>query len=309
MQDANVVAIQAITEITGNNYVTSNQELAVTEMPQTKVERKPANKSGPKSQAGKQKSARNAFKSGFFSKGLLPWEDPKLQEAQWEALVDYWGARDPARVGLLRGLEFALLQQERLMVAERDKILGAMQSVDVALEFCKRAGISTITYMNLPTWFFTIDDDGEKEWAITVGNIYVEALHLKEQYHDRLVGRIEKDYPHLYKYVLGQYKASPSFLIALGQLYKQQTPILNLAALINDLHERYPHHLTWARAPERYQMLINSLRREVTEKVVDVDKSYARAAAIQNRVLKSLAGLTAMNQQEAQALATKRLAK
>lgn len=32
-----------------------------------------------------------------------------------------------------------------------------------------------------------------------------------------------------------------------------------------------------------------------------------RAAAIQNRVLKSLAGLTGMNQQEAQSLATKRL--
>ncbi len=37
-----------------------------------------------------------------------------------------------------------------------------------------------------------------------------------------------------------------------------------------------------------------------------MDKSYARAAAIQNRILKVLAGLTAMNQQEAQTLATKR---
>ncbi len=103
--------------------------------------------------------------------------------------------------------------------------------------------------MNLPTWFFTINDDGEKEWAITVGNIYVEALHLKGQYHDRLIERIEKDCPHLYKYVLEQYKASPSFLIALGQLYKQQMSILNLAAPINDLHERYPQHLTQAQAP------------------------------------------------------------
>ncbi len=109
----------------------------------------------------------------------------------------------------------ALLQQKRLMVAERDKILGAMQSVDVVLEFCKLAGLSTIAYMNLPTWFFTINVDGEKEWAITVGNIYVEAFHFKDQFHDHLVGRIEKDYPHLYKYVLEQYKASPSFLIAL----------------------------------------------------------------------------------------------
>ncbi len=147
----------------------------------------------------------------------------------------------------------------------------------------------------------------EKEWAITVGNIYAEALHLKEQYHDRLVGRIEKEYPHLYQYVMDQYKTSPSFLIALGQLYKQQTPILNLAALINQLHERYPHHLTWAQAPERYQLLINGLRSEVIEKVVDLDKSYALVAAIQNRVLKSLSGLTAMNQQEVQMVTSQRL--
>ncbi|BEI36617.1 hypothetical protein [Polynucleobacter sp. HIN7] len=307
MKDANVVAIQAITEINGDDYVTSNQELVVTQMPQTKIDRKPANKSGPKSQAGKQKSARNAFKSGFFSKGLLPWEDAKGQEAQWKALVDYWGAHDPARVGLLRGLEFALMQQERLMVIERDKILGAMQSVDIALEFCRRSGLLTITYMNLPTWFFKIDDEGQKEWAIELGDVHAEALHLKEHYHDRLVGRIEKDYPHLYRFVMEQYKASPSFSIALGQLYKQQNTILNLAALINQLQERYPHHLTWAQDPERYQLIINGLRSEVIEKVVDVDKSIARAAAIQNRVLKSLAGLAAMNQQEVQASAAKRL--
>lgn len=88
-----------------------------------------------------------------------------------------------------------------------------------------------------------------------------------------------------------QYKTNLSFLIPLGQLYKQQTPILNLAALINRPHEHYPHHLIWAQAPERYQLVINGLRSEVTEKVVDIDKSYERVAAIQNRVLKSLAGV------------------
>ena len=100
-----------------------------------------------------------------------------------------------------------------------------------------------------------------------------------------------------------QYKASSSFIITLGQFYKQQTPILNLAALINNLQGRYPHHLTWAQASEHYQLLINGLRSDVTEKLVDIDKSYARAAAIQNYVFKSLAGLTTMNQQEVQALA------
>ncbi len=79
--------------------------------------------------------------------------------------------------------------------------------------------------------------------------------------------------------------------------------IFNLAILINNPQERYPHHLTWAQASERYQRLINGLHSDMTEKLVDIDKSYARAAAIQNRMLKSLAGLTTINQQEAEALA------
>jgi hypothetical protein len=80
MTQANVIAIQAITEITGDHDVTRNQELAVIETSHTQIDQKPAKKLGPKSQAGKHKSARNAFKSGFFSKGLLPWEDAKRQE-------------------------------------------------------------------------------------------------------------------------------------------------------------------------------------------------------------------------------------
>jgi hypothetical protein len=54
-------------------------------------------------------------------------------------------------------------------------------------------------------------------------------------------------------------------------------------------------------------MLINGLLQEVIEKLVDVVKSYARSAAIQNHILKLLAGLIVMNQQKAQILVAKRL--
>lgn len=257
-------------------------------------------KPGPKSAPGKQKSARNAFKSGFFSRGMLPWEDAKQQQAQWHALVAYWGANDPARVGLLRTYEFALVQQERMMAIERDKILGVMQSSDIALEFTKRAGLSIMTYMNLPAWFFKIDDAGQKEWAIKVGHIHEQALHLKNNYHDRILSQIEAHYPDLYQYVMQDQRPNQSFSIVLGQQFKQQTPILNLAALINEIQESYPHHLTWADDPERYQLIVNGLRAEVTERVLEMDKSHVRASAIQQRMLKALSGLAALDQHEVQ---------
>jgi hypothetical protein len=218
---------------------------------------------GPKSLAGKKKSARNAFKSGFYSKALLPWEDPKAQQTQWDALVAQWGAYDPTRVGLLHTYTFALLQQQRLMVIERDKIIGAMQSVDFAIEFCKRAGLPLTSFSALPVWFFHPDDDHEKTRALEVARIYEQATMLKESFSDRVVPQIQSQYPDLYRYVMRNQPVSHSFLIALGQQYRQQTPILNLGGLLNSLQQQYAKHLIWAEDPRRYQLIIDGLRAEL----------------------------------------------
>lgn len=80
MQDGNVVVIQAIIEINGDDFVTHNQELVVTEIPQAKVDRRLANKLGPKSQAGKQKSARNSFESDFSVKAYCHGRIPSTKK-------------------------------------------------------------------------------------------------------------------------------------------------------------------------------------------------------------------------------------
>jgi hypothetical protein len=44
---------------------------------------------------------------------------------------------------------------------------------------------------------------------------------------------------------------------------------LNLAALMNALHERFPYHFIWVQAPERYQCIIDGLRAEQMELAID----------------------------------------
>ncbi len=256
--------------------------------------------SGPKSIAGKQKSSRNAFKSGFYSKALLPWEDCQEQDRQWDGLVKQWRAYDPSRVGLLHSYAFALLQQQRLMVIERDKIIGAMQSVDFASQFCNRAGLPITSALSIPAWFFMPDDGGEKKRAMQLGRIYDQASTLRESYSDRIAPQIQTDYPDLYRYVMSGQPVTHSFLIALGQRYRQQTTTLNLGALMQSLEERYRFHLVWSSAPERYQLVIDGLRAELVERTIDFDASFARATSLQNRLLKSLSGLAAIDRHELQ---------
>jgi hypothetical protein len=60
-----------------------------------------ANKShpqtGPKTQAGKQISSKNAQQFGIFSKGYLASENQAALEQQYLALCQQWGAYDPTR--------------------------------------------------------------------------------------------------------------------------------------------------------------------------------------------------------------------
>jgi hypothetical protein len=151
----------------------------------------------------------------------------------------------------------------------------------VALEFVKCAGLPVASYVSLPAWFFKLDDGGEKAFALKIATIQSKAIHFINHFSNRLVGQVREHYPHLYDYVVDGERPGTSFAIALGQEFKQPTPMLNLGGLINGLQDDFPNHLTWADDPEYYQYLINSLCVEVVERVIDWDRTNAQASAIQ----------------------------
>ena len=86
--------------------------------------------------------------------------------------------------------------------------------------------------------------------------------------------------------------------MTLGQRYKQSAVTLNLGAVINELNESYPYHLMWAKAPARYQTIIDGLQAEQMEQAIDLDKSQRYATNLQNRMLKGFSALAALDQHE-----------
>lgn len=254
--------------------------------------------SGPKTEEGKAVSAQNARKDSIFVKGYLPWEDRATKQKQFAEMVAQWGAHDPSRLALLRIIEQANLSIERIMYVTRLKLEGAMQSVQIAFDFCKHAGISVLRAENLPHWFFVQEGETQKRYALLLAQIYDEADDLKENYSDQLVGRIEQEYPCLYDYVMGDQPRKQSFLLKLGERFKQSTPTMNLVALMNEINEKHPDHLLWAQAPERYQTIIDSIRGDQMEAMLTNDKTQRYIATAQNQILKAFAGLASLDQHE-----------
>ncbi len=255
--------------------------------------------SGPKTEAGKALSSQNARKDAIFVKGYLPHEDIVAKQEQFALLQAQWRAIDPSRQILLRSIEQAQLGIERMMEIEQKKIAGLMQSTSIAKEFCERAELSDVIPEKLPPWFFLASGEKDKSQALRVVKIYDEALDFKNHYSDQLAAQVKDRYPVLYQYVMSRAKNETSFITVLGQRYAQSVVTLNLAALMNELHERFPYHFIWAQAPERYQCIIDGLRAEQMEAAIDFEKSTRYATNFQNRILKGYSGLAALDQHEA----------
>lgn len=255
---------------------------------------------GPKTAEGKQISCKNAQKTTIFTKGYLECEDQAQKQAQFDRLSEQWQAYDPTRHIVLRTIEQAGLGLERMMALEKTIIEGAMQSLDIADEFVQMAGLKNVRADVLPPWFFMGDDEGQKKFAVLIDLIWQQASALKSQFSDRIVPQIAQLYPELYAYVMKGQAPNASFVMVLGQRHKQSTVTLNLVELMNAIVEKYPHHLTWAQSPQRYQLIINAIRAKRTQEVMDLDKTNRYATSFQNRIFKGFQMLAVLGQHETQ---------
>jgi hypothetical protein len=93
-------------------------------------------------------------------------------------------------------------------------------------------------------------------------------------------------------------KEGSSFIMTLGQRFGQSAVTLNLAALMNELNDRFPYHLIWAQDPDRYQAIIDGLRAEQMEAAIDFEKTTRYATNFQNRIIKGYSALAALDQHE-----------
>lgn len=253
---------------------------------------------GPKTEEGKRASSKNAQKAAIFTQGYLPSEDVSEKQAQFEALAQQWGAHDPSRLMFLRTIEQAYLGIERQMQFERNIIEGAMQSLDMAQDFARAAGMNPLLAMNMPSWYFAEDADETKGFAVQVHIAYCELKHLQKHFSDQLAAQIASQYPQAYAYIMEGQRPNASFLAVLGQRYRLTTPGLNLGAAVAEIKEKYRDHLIWAQNPERYEIIIAGLRSAKVRELIDWDKSNRYAVSLQNRLLKGFQGLALMDQHE-----------
>jgi hypothetical protein len=261
-----------------------------------------ANKShpqtGPKTEAGKQISSKNAQQFGIFSKGYLAYENQEELEQQYRDLCQQWGAHDPTRQIIVQSLQQGAICAQRLAQSQKQIIDAQMQSPNVRNQFAELADIDPLMSRYLPSWFFQGADHLQKKTALFVDQVWVEANELKRHYSDALVAQVQTRYPNLYHYVMQQEKPGTSFVSIMGHRYKQNVPAQNLAVLMNEIKEKYEYHLIWAQDPERYEIYIAGIRGQQIAQGMDWDKTIRYSTAFQNQIIKACGALESMDRLE-----------
>jgi hypothetical protein len=253
---------------------------------------------GPRTELGKKTSAKNSRKSGIFAKGYLDWEDIEQKQQIHQSLCEQWGANNPTSQIFISTIEQASLECERIMYAQKLKIDAAMMQLDIAKEFARLANLDGHHAYLLPSWYF-MEDEEEKLWGIFLDHVWLQAQELKANFRDSVIPKIAQDYPQLYEYIMDGQPANASFVQVLGSRFLQSVPTLNLAKLMNEISEKYPHHLQWAQDPKRYQVIIKGLRANLILEALDLEKSSRYMTSIQNRMLKAAQALTVLKQMNA----------
>jgi hypothetical protein len=262
------------------------------------MENKSHPQTGPKTEAGKQISSKNAQQFGIFSKGYLACENQALLEQQYRDLCHQWGAHDPTRQILVQSLQQGAICAQRLVQSQKQIIDAQMQSPNVRHQFSEMADIDPVTGHHLPSWFFQGADHPQKKTALFVDQVWEEADELKRQYSDALVAQVQARYPTLYHYVMQREKPGTSFVSVMGQRYKQNVPAQNLAVLMNEIKEKFEYHLLWAQDPERYEIYIDGIRGQQMAQGMDWEKTIRYTTSFQNQVVKACGALESMDRLE-----------
>ena len=234
-------------------------------------------------------------RDAIFVKGLLPWEDPQEIEAIMGELQEQWGNHASARL-LMLPIEQAYVEMRRLMVAQRKRIEGVMLNLDIKHQFIREADLNIVLATQIPDWYFLEDDGGQKMRALELQRVQEQAYYLNTHFNDHMVPTIEQKYPDLHRYVMTGYSKSHSFLTVLGHRYRQSTPVLNLGIVGDEIDTKYRFHLLWSTEPERFEMIIASIRAQRMVEAMNLDQFSRYLTRCQNAITKGIQNLALLKQ-------------
>ncbi len=254
-------------------------------------------KTGPKTLAGKKRSAQNAIKSGVYATTLLSGEVHSDYKEMRDTMIEDYEAYDALGVSAVEEVVMTYVRKNRITKAETQYLAGVMQTEEAREALCEKLygdrGLRRVT----PWWYLELGPCPEKRTA----DVIYKALSQLKKFKNK--GGYQTDqafgfaYPELYTVVMWFHddttKTIPQTLSAL-------TGKPDMASALEVFEKRirglYAKHIEWAENASRYQKVVEMVYAEFAMRVMSKPEMIKLTNALNRQTEHALSVLHARGQ-------------
>ena len=276
---------------TGSESLTPNASRA---SPPSAPEAKAHGQTGPKTDAGKQKAARNALRSGLYAPGVVHDAEAQRLQTLRDSLYVLTEACDvhehPLLPVVIESIAMLHIRMARVLGVETQAMTHWFADLKVKGAFCRAAGLSHNDSVQVPDWFFGAVDSSQKRDALAASRVLAQATSLLE--HAQPPQGLEQA-THL-----ADLRAfAREELCAGGETFVQAITHhfdgVNFAARMRDMvrwfEREYAWELRWAANAVRYEAIIARLRADAFGDILANDARQKLHASFAKQLLQQMA--------------------
>ncbi len=214
-------------------------------------------KSGPKTAAGKKRSAQNAIKSGLYSAQLIAGESMGAYAEVRSALIEDFEAYDALALFAVEELAITVVRKNRVFAVERQYMAGIMQTEDARKAVAVKLYGAESYARVIPWWYLETDESDEKSKAMRIYAALqqIGALGATGFKHGTQV--LKDSYPDAYWLAMHYQQGDEQFWQVLARVTQRSTVIDCVDAFKLRANKDFERYIEWAQNRRRYQAVIN----------------------------------------------------
>lgn len=215
-------------------------------------------KPGPKTAAGKKRSAQNAIKSGLYTAQLIAGESTSSYVAVRSALIEDFQAYDALALSAVEELAITVLRKNRLFTVERQYMSGIMQTEDARKAVARQLYGNESYARVVPWWFLETGESDEKRKAMQIFAALNQLDELKAIGVKQGIQVLKDKYPEAYWLVMGyQQLDGEHFWQVIARVTQRSHLIDGVDVFKAKVKADFERHIDWAQNHRRYQSVVN----------------------------------------------------
>jgi len=249
---------------------------------------------GPKSQTGKQKAAKNALKSGLYVPTTIHPEEAERLTAIREALFFLTASGDvddhPMAAVVIDNVAMAQIRLARLQSIETEAARHWFADVRVKQRFCSAVGLASIYAEGVPLWYFEAVESATKQEAVEIERALREA-NLLTKYQQPPAGTEQSPaLASLRTFVAEQLGDERETLVAaITRNFEGSNFAARVRGLTTWMERTYVWELRWAGNPRGFEAAIAKLKAEVWGEIYANEARQKLYVSLQRHVAQQLA--------------------